>query len=253
MPVPVTTIKDLCEHLTALGVSRGDKITVHSRLIAFGRIDHGAASVFDALCEILGAQGTIVVPTYTLFSTGPYDKQNTPSQAVGVLSEHIRTLPGAIRSACPLHSHAGIGPGAQILAEGDGRVSFGVGSDFELLQRHNFKLLLLGASFAEGATCCHHLEAIANVPYRAWTTVRRKVVSADGSVAEIGCRYFERSDQEWHEDFNRLAAPLEEAGIVSSARCPFGNSYYGSLRDIADYVLAQVSKNPYALVKRCSA
>jgi aminoglycoside 3-N-acetyltransferase len=66
MNIPTTSADDLRAHLHALGVQTGDHVTVHSRLLSFGYIDGGVASVFEMLREVVGPQGTIVVPTYTL-------------------------------------------------------------------------------------------------------------------------------------------------------------------------------------------
>ena len=66
MNVATTSADDLRAHLHALGVRTGDHLTVHSRLLSFGYIDGGVATVFETLREVVGPRGTIVVPTYTL-------------------------------------------------------------------------------------------------------------------------------------------------------------------------------------------
>jgi aminoglycoside N3'-acetyltransferase len=155
MNIPTTSADDLRAHLDALGVQTGDHLTVHSRLLSFGYIDGGVATVFEALREVVGPQATIVVPTYTLSRGTTYDIRMSPSQGVGILPEYIRQLPGVIRSACPMHNHVGLGAKAHVLKEPDGGVSIGSGSDFEALLTANFRLLLLGAGLTEGATFIH--------------------------------------------------------------------------------------------------
>ena len=70
MAIPITTSDDLLTQLRSLGVVAGDRLVVHARLISFGQIEGGAATVFAALMEAIGPQGTLVVPTYTL-ARGP--------------------------------------------------------------------------------------------------------------------------------------------------------------------------------------
>src|SRR4051794_1280988 len=145
MPIPTTTPADLAIHLDALGVSGHKNLVVHSRLISFGRLQGGAATVYQALRDKMGAASTIAVPAYTfgLGESGLYDARQTPSMEVGVFSEYVRCLPDAVRSPCPIHSHAAIGPAAHLLAAISGDASLGPGSDFEMFQRNGFWLLLL--------------------------------------------------------------------------------------------------------------
>jgi aminoglycoside N3'-acetyltransferase len=250
MPVPITTARDLDNHFAALGLQPGDRVVVHSRLIAFGRIEGGAATVMQALQASVGARGTIAVPTYTLEPSAPYDPRTTPSQGMGPLSEYVRLLPNAVRSACPLHNHAAVGPDAGVLKTASDHVSLGTGSDFDVLHREGFKLLLLGAAFSDGATFLHHLEAVAGVPYRTWVTLPRAVVGEDGAVGTRDVQYYGRDDARWREDFDRVLAPLQSAQIVTSAPCPFGHSHFGALAAISAYVLGLLRADPYALVRR---
>ena len=61
MSIPVTTARDLRAHLEVLGVRTGDHLTIHSRLLSFGVIEGGIATVFEALEEAVGPGGTIIV------------------------------------------------------------------------------------------------------------------------------------------------------------------------------------------------
>jgi hypothetical protein len=46
--IPITTAEDLSAHLRSLGVRTGDHLTVHSRILSFGRIQGGVATVSEA-------------------------------------------------------------------------------------------------------------------------------------------------------------------------------------------------------------
>ncbi|MBF0159303.1 MAG: AAC(3) family N-acetyltransferase [Magnetococcales bacterium] len=234
MPLQVTRSEDLRQHLQQLGLQEGDNVVVHSRLLSFGLIEGEAATVLQALQQTIGPTGTLIVPTYTFASSA------APGTDMGPLSELVRQQPDAVRSRCPIHSHAAIGRLRDRLTEPDGSVSLGPGSDFDLMQRHDCKLLLLGCRFSQGATFLHHLEAVAHVPYRCWV---------DLPTEPIGCRYYSRrQEQPVRENFDAVIPWMMATGALQQADCPYGRSYCMRLRDLAACVLAQLDINPYALI-----
>src|SRR5262245_49968024 len=130
MSIPNTTLDDLADHFSALSLYHHSRIVVHSRLTSFGRIQGGAAAVYDCLRRTVGPAATIAVPTYTLGlgKDDPYDPHRSPGLEVGCFSEYVRSLPTAVRSRCPLHNHAAVGPLASILSKHLGTNSIGAGS-----------------------------------------------------------------------------------------------------------------------------
>lgn len=229
---------------------RGDHLTVHSRLLSFGCIEGGAEMVFRCLREAVGAQGTIVVPTYTLAAGTIYDRANTPSQGVGILCEYVRTLPGVVRSACPMHNHAGIGDLAPVLEMPDGTVSIGKGSDFDALHQAGFRLLLLGTGFSTGASFIHHVETIAAVPYRQWYDIPRQYVVPRGSIATMTCRYYGRPDDRIIENFDCIEGHLVNAGFTKVIAAPLGASRLVDLDTLSSVCLEMLQHDVYALVTR---
>ena len=51
--------------LYALGIAPGSKLLVHSSLSSFGYVEGGANAVIDAFLDMVGVQGTLLVPTLT--------------------------------------------------------------------------------------------------------------------------------------------------------------------------------------------
>jgi aminoglycoside N3'-acetyltransferase len=250
MPLPVTTAADLDRHLAALGLSQQHNVVVHSRLISFGRVEGGTATVYESLRRAVGAEGTIAVPTYTLdlAADQPYDPLTSSSMKAGVLGEYVRRLPGAARSRCPLHNHSAIGPAASLIARGAGDQSVGQGSDFDVFRRAGFSLLLLGCGFDEGATFIHHVEALVGVPYREWVHLPRTIV-VEGASRSMSVRYYSRASNIWIEDFDKVRAAMEASGVLRVVDCPFGRSYLVPLAVLEAFVSSMLHVDPYAVVR----
>jgi aminoglycoside 3-N-acetyltransferase len=248
--IPITSAEDLSAHLRSLGVRTGDHLTVHSRLLSFGQIEGGVATVFDVLMDAVGKQGTVVAPSYTLSRETVYDLRSTPSEGVGALPEYMRTLPAVIRSACTMHNHVGLGSRVDVLKVSDGKASFGTGSDFEAFLDAGFRLLLLGLSMNEGATFIHHIEALAQVPYREWMELPRQYVAPDGEVRVTTCHYYGRPKHlVVEENFDSLEPVLLEAGLMTRVDTHFGGSRLVGLRELFEYGTVALQRDPYSLVK----
>ena len=258
MPLGTTSKHDLVAHLQSLGLSRDTDVVVHSRLISFGVIEGGPQTVYAALRDVLGPAATIAVPTYTVNNAGPqgdqrvFDPAETPSEAVGVLSEYVRGLPTAVRSASPTHSHAAVGPKAQILkrANTNSINSFGPGSDFDLFLREGFSTLYLGCSFKEAGTFTFHVEAMFGaIPYREWVELPRRV-KRNGEIDRVSCRYYRRVSLNAHEDLTIVEDALRQQKKVVSSPCMFGASHLIRLTDFYGCVLGLLQSDPAALLAK---
>lgn len=247
------TKSELAEHLASLGLIGGDDIIVHSRLISFGRIENGTAGVLETIQGIIGDTGTIVVPAYTLHLTKQdiFDPGVTPSKMVGAFSEHVRQMPGAFRSRCPIHSHAAVGPKADILRESLPGSTLGPGSDFDTLHRHRFKLLLLGCTFHEGATFIHHVESMVGVPYRSWMDLPRTLRKPDGGEEAMLVRHYGKDRDDNRENRLHLVENrMNSKQLTRSAAVKNGgrNSYLMTLDNLYICVRDLINLDPCALV-----
>jgi aminoglycoside 3-N-acetyltransferase len=76
----------LIDEFQALGMQKGDTIFVHSAYSTLGRspggVEGGPQTVINALLELLGPEGTLIMPTFNYgFLRGtPWDIRTTPSQ-----------------------------------------------------------------------------------------------------------------------------------------------------------------------------
>ncbi|VFQ46150.1 AAC(3) family N-acetyltransferase [Desulfoluna butyratoxydans] len=252
MPIPNSDFDSIVRHLKSLGLHTGHNVSVHSKLLSFGFIKGGAAIVYKALRQIVGPEGTLVFPAYTL-NLGPqdvYDPRNTPPVAMGALSEYVWTLPDVLRSDSPLHGHLATGPLAARVVEADPCKSMGQGSSFSVMRRLGFKLLMLGCSFQEGATFVHHVESEVGVPYRNWLKLNRIRKCQSGSLLNMTCHYYGHIHPGRYEN-NLTLVELEMAKQkkMSIVQAPIGKSYFMSLEKIYSCVSQMLSNDQYVLVK----
>ena len=110
--------RDIVAAIRAMGLQEGDKVMVHSSLSSMGYVESGAVTVVEAFIEVLGSEGTLMVPTFTHSGTEYYDPLATPSKN-GAVTEAAREYPGAVRSLHPTHAVTAIGPDAEELIRDD--------------------------------------------------------------------------------------------------------------------------------------
>ena len=59
----VTTKEMIIKELKALGLEKGDAVMVHTSLKSMGYVCGGAQAVIEALIDVVGSDGTIMMPT----------------------------------------------------------------------------------------------------------------------------------------------------------------------------------------------
>ncbi|MFG2678071.1 aminoglycoside N(3)-acetyltransferase [Streptomyces sp. NPDC048392] len=177
---PLVTRGTIGTGLRELGVRTGDTLLAHSSLSSLGWVCGGPVAVVQALLDVLGPGGTLVVPTQTgdlsdpaLWTSPPvpedwwdtvraamppFDPLITPSRGVGVLPETVRTWPGARRSAHPQTSFAALGArAAEVVADHATDCRLGERSPLAVLERLAARVLLLGAGY-KACTAFHLAE-----------------------------------------------------------------------------------------------
>ena len=123
----------------------GDRVMVHSSLSSMGNVEGGAATVVQAFLDVLGPEGTLMVPTFTHSGCEYFDPLKSPSLN-GAVREAARRFPGAVRSLHPTHAVTAIGPDAESLVEDD----LNRGALDRLIKRWGY-IFLLGVSHSSNS------------------------------------------------------------------------------------------------------
>lgn len=189
-----------------LGLEPGANVVVHSSLSSLGHVSGGADAVVAALCEAVGSDGTVMVPTFTRYDE-PYDPATSVS-TTGAITEAFRRREAAVRSPHPTKSVATIGPHADALvAEHEPSNSVGPDSPLHRLLDPDGRILLLGVDHTANSAI-HVAERLAGVPYRDQTaTVETRARSSVESV-EVNRVHCSRG-------FEVVSPLARHAGIVS--------------------------------------
>lgn len=248
---------ELIESIRKIGIGLDDIVYVVVNLPALGKMkDCGTAEehcriLFKALQEAVGAGGTILVPTYTFsFCRGElFDVQSSPavkgpwSPSTEFL-EFFRLLPGAIRSADPIHSVAGIGPRAAEILSDVPPTCFGEDSVPHRLRRMGAKICTIGLGLHE-SNFQHHVEEVLGVPFR-FKKLFTGQIRDHGVTKKKGWIYnVAILAKNGVLDEHRLEDSAREAGVCRAA--PVGRSEIlgADSRELFDFASHAIAENPW--------
>lgn len=108
---------DLIKDLIEMGIKKGDVLMVHSSLSKIGYVFDGPKTIIEALIEVIGPEGHLLMPNSPnasfqleyIQSINEFDVSSSPSK-LGAISEYFRTFPGSKRSAHPTEPVSCWGP-----------------------------------------------------------------------------------------------------------------------------------------------
>jgi aminoglycoside 3-N-acetyltransferase len=183
------TVDSLVAELRELGVEPGTVLLVHSSLSQLGWVAGGAQAVVHALQEVVGPEGTVVMPTHS-YLTDPatwhdpavpeawwpqirqhlpaFDPALTPTRGMGAIVECFRHTPGLRRSSHPSVSFAARGSHSDtVVADHSLDDDLGEGSPLARVYDLDGQVLLLGVGH-DNNTSLHLAEYRAEFPRRRW-------------------------------------------------------------------------------------
>jgi len=248
---------DLINSLRKSGLGLGDVVYVVVNLATLGKVkgfdttEEQCHCLLSALWDAVGKSGTLIVPTYT-FSfcrRESFDVQSTPSMK-GPWSpsteflEYFRQMPGAIRSADPIHSVAAIGPRAAQIVNNVPPTCFGEDSIPHRLRRVGAKICAIGVGLHE-ANFQHHVEEMVGVPFRFkklftgqirdnGATEKRGWVYNVGILSKNGCL-----------DEHRLEEKARAAGLCRVASVGRGEVLGIDCRELYEFTSQALSRDPW--------
>lgn len=175
-------IEDIKRTLQKLGIKKSDWICVHASLKAFhrdGRTSSGIIStaeygnqIIDALQELLGSDGLIMMPTDfsgDYIAASRQKKLLSVKEGVsnrGALTEIFRNRAGTYRSTSPIYTVSVLGHGLEEAAQNHWNLSYAMdtGSPWDVFAKKGGKVIFLGCEF-EINSFIHHPEYVLKNEY----------------------------------------------------------------------------------------
>lgn len=213
------TQRNIVHGLNQLGLESGNVVLVHSSLSSFGHVDGGEHAVIDALIQVIGQSGLLVMPTHTwgtVNATQPVFHETLSPSIVGKITETFRHRPGVVRSLHPTHSVAALGRRSEEFVEGHGRWSTPCASDspYGRLVSEDGYVLFLGASL-HSFTLMHGFEEWAQVPWLFNRVENLYTVRENGQILYVPSRRHS-NEPGLDRDYPAFEGLLHAHGLIRS-------------------------------------
>ena len=240
------TQADLVSGLHELGLAAGDTVLVHSSMKSFGYVEGGPEAVIEALLEVLGPRGCLVMSTLTIGvkeSPVVFDVRETPSVA-GLVTEVFRKRPNAFRSHHPVSSAAAEGWGAQVLARFHTETPCGLISPVGQVYLRGGWCLFMGAPWASN-TMFHVAEELVMPAYLNMAEFRNaRLIDEEGHEHTVSFKRYNCYQGGVLRDLEDMGPRYEAAGAVRHV--PIGDSDCRMIRatDVVDITVELVRDHP---------
>lgn len=234
-PLPRTRTT-IAHDLRQLGVQEGMVLLVHSAMSKLGWIAGGPVAVIQALLDVLGPEGTLVMPTFSGDYSNPenwrnppvpaewfaiiqaempaFDPRYTPTRAMGRIAETFRVWPDVMRSYHPNTSFTAYGRYAHPITANHA-LAFSLGEESPLRRLYDLDahVLLMGVGY--GNNTSFHL-AEYRIPH-----IGR--VRNGGPIYADGRRVWQ-----WFEDVDTNDDPFPDMGQDFEKKHPVSVGKIGS-------------------------
>jgi aminoglycoside N3'-acetyltransferase len=156
------TLPDFRQAILDTGITPGRDLLVHASWSGFQRLQAKPSELLATLRDIVGEHHTLLMPTGAVEKWRDdallYDVERSPSR-MGMLSETLRRLRGALRSPVPIAPVSAIGPAAEIYARDyraeSSQTPWGRGSPYWEIANRGGQVLVLGIDFVRTLTLMH--------------------------------------------------------------------------------------------------
>jgi aminoglycoside 3-N-acetyltransferase len=222
--------------LSALGVTAGGVLLVHTAFSKLAPIDGGPRGLIDALLATIGPHGTLVMPSMSDDDEIPFDAARTPCvENMGIVADTFWRMPGVLRSDNP-HAFAAMGPrAAEIVAAHPLDVPHGLDSPAGRVYGMDGQVLLLGVGH-DANTTVHLAENMTGMRY---LRPKHLTVLRDGRPEKL--EYFELDH--CCQGFSLLDDWLEAEGKQRRGRVGHGEARLMRSCDVVDAAMPRLRED----------
>jgi len=243
--------------LSFLGIQEGDFLLVHTSLNQIGYVIGKEQTLIEALMEVVGETGLIVMPAHSTDNSNPenwknppvpeswfediklnmpaYHKDKTPTRGIGSVPEIFRQYNGVVRSNHPNVSFAAYGnKKVDLISNHPYDYSLSDSSPLGLMYQWDFKILMLGTSY-ESCTAMHLSEYRSNCRKE---IIQECAVSIDGKRQWIQYKDLDVDN----EKFNDIGQLYEETYIVKKAEVGYADSRLVDFKSLINFTTNYLGK-----------
>ncbi len=246
---------DIYNSLIEVGLKNSDDVFIHSNLGFFGVCEgvksaDGLSKLFyEAIVKIIGASGTIIVPTFTYSGCKGEDFDPAATQhKMGMFSNYIMNLPSSIRSLDCNFSIAAVGGRSEYYTSNVTENSFDENSFFGRMYLKNCKIL--NFNFDAGTTYVHFVEKKLNVPYR-YDKKFSSRIKLDGDWLEVTSYHYvcDLNKPGDTADFIKLHEICVKNNVAKIVKLGKGTVLLVSSHDLYDVIEKTLIDRPRFLLK----
>lgn len=253
------TYNDIVTSLKNSGIKNGDTVFFTTSL---GMVGIPPADVnteeklnklfFDAIKEVLGEKGTILVPTYsytfgksTITSPAVFDPKTTQSQ-IGPFTNFFLKQPGVVRSLEPMMSIAGFGPRVKEFLNNLPPTSYREGSTFSRLVKSDAKCCSIGLG-PNWVPFIHYADWLYQAPFR-YDKFFHGFIGVDKKTIPLSWIYTVRIlAKESIASAHKVGRLAEESGIWQYVLLGRARVYTAKLREYFNFICGHLEKDKWFL------
>lgn len=227
--------KILTQNFLELGVKPGGVLLVHTSFSRIKPIEGGPLGLISTLRDVLGDDGTLVMPSMSYDDDHPFDKTKSPCPEMGIVADTFWRLPGVLRSDNN-HAFAAIGRLAEMItAPHPLDIPHGFDSPVGRVYELDGQVLLLGVGH-DANTTIHLCENLAGVRYR-----RAKYITVlkDGKPTRFDYREIDHCCQ----NFALVDGWLDEEQLQRRGKIGNGEIRLMRSRDIVNVVTSHLEQD----------
>lgn len=256
----IATVSSLKGDFKRLGLSKGMTVIVHASLRSFGWVCGGPVSVILALEEVLGSEGTLVMPSHSYDVSDPANWENppvpsawierirnemplfhkdlTPTTSMGKIAETFRKQDGVVRSSHPSSSFCARGRHKDYIVQDD-KLDFSQNEQSPLGRLYELGgyILLIGVAH-EKNTSLHLAEYKADYS-------GKKIIQEGYPCMENGKRVWKTASDIAYksDDFPLIGYEYEAGGKVKKGYAGKALCRLIDQRDFVDFAVTWMERN----------
>lgn len=254
----VITPDDIRSALQEVGVTQGQIIYMHVDLAKVGAVsgtkskDGFCSAYLDAIRDVIGPEGTVVMPTYTT-QVARFDIdfiwEETPT-LLGLLPEYLRTRHESLRSIHPLSSVTALGPAQEAICANNSTTNFGWNSPFHRMLEIGARVVTIGLPSGYLVGFAHQLEAMCGVPYVYNKLLKWVPIVKGKRVDKVFSATVRHLDLDIQYELGRHVRNLRKSGSVQSTR--LGDSWVHATDYTTNFKMAadQLATDPFYLLAK---